>query len=280
MTWAPECLKVKKWDEFTEYGYIQPKLDGIRLRVFLDYDRRVYAFGRDSREHLEYFGRYPFLKILLMDTYTSMPKMSYVDGELYSPGNLASSVTTFLANNEQSKLRYKVFSVPYWDSKDLAHENPLEIYEDFRDKFPFVETRQSYPNDFKIEVLNERIARIRIEGYVFKNLNYLQWAKYKPIKTVDCVITGIVQGKGKYTGLVGAIKVSVYNSNNELQEIASTSGMTDSVRLDITEDENLIGKICEVGYQYVGSGGRLRHPRFLRLRDDKPINQCTKDQLG
>jgi bifunctional non-homologous end joining protein LigD len=38
--------------------------------------------------------------------------------------------------------------------------------------------------------------------------------------------------------------------------------------------------VCEVAFQIVTKDGRLRMARFKRLRDDKPPEQCTLDQLN
>jgi DNA ligase D-like protein (predicted 3'-phosphoesterase) len=38
--------------------------------------------------------------------------------------------------------------------------------------------------------------------------------------------------------------------------------------------------VCEVGYQAVTRARKLRLPRFLRLRTDKPAAACTTDQLA
>jgi len=36
--------------------------------------------------------------------------------------------------------------------------------------------------------------------------------------------------------------------------------------------------VMEVSYQYVGDKGRLRHPNFVRWREDKPAAECTLSQ--
>jgi DNA ligase D-like protein (predicted 3'-phosphoesterase) len=38
--------------------------------------------------------------------------------------------------------------------------------------------------------------------------------------------------------------------------------------------------VCEVGYQVVTEDGRLRMPRFQRLRNDKSPSECSVDQLN
>ena len=52
--------------------------------------------------------------------------------------------------------------------------------------------------------------------------------------------------------------------------------MSDAIRLDVSEDRGAyLGKVIEVRYQYIGDKGRLRHPNFVRWRDDKPPDECT-----
>src|SRR5690606_36578067 len=52
------------------------------------------------------------------------------------------------------------------------------------------------------------------EGIIIKS-NDNRALKLKRIKTADCIITGFTKGKGKYSGLVGAIEVSVLDPDNK-----------------------------------------------------------------
>ncbi len=125
-----------------------------------------------------------------------------------------------------------------------------------------------------------------IEGFVFKNGNLLDWHKWKPVKTIDVVVSGFIDGDGKYIGLIGAMACSVYQHvtignrrRSALVEIANVSGMDDRTRILISDDEEgHLGRVAEVAYQYVGSKGRLRHPRFMRWRDDKSALDCDITQ--
>src|SRR5690606_14492263 len=119
------------------------------------------------------------------------------------------------------------------------------------------------------------------EGVVLKDANLFNWYKWKPVKTIDVVITDFTEGDGKYLGYIGSLKVSVYDERGSLIEIANVSGMTDLERDEITDlatNGGLLGRVCEVKYQYVGSGGRLRHPRFKCWREDKPAGECKTSQ--
>ena len=106
---------------------------------------------------------------------------------------------------------------------------------------------------------------------MFKDGNLLNFEKWKPVKTLDAVVTDIKPGKGKYDNQVGALILSV-----EGREVANVSGMSDAERAAMGEHN--IGQVVEVAYQYVGSKGRLRHPRFIRFRDDKLPEQCLLSQ--
>ena len=75
-----------------------------------------------------------------------------------------------------------------------------------------------------------------LEGAVLKNpsATYFQskaWLKYKKAFTIDGLVTGFVPGKGKHTGQVGALKVSVINfETQKVQEICSVAPGTDNER--------------------------------------------------
>jgi len=90
-------------------------------------------------------------------------------------------------------------------------------------------------------------------------------------KTIDLVVQGFQPGRGKYAGMVGSLLCGI----GEI-EIARVGGMNDAARVAITEAD--LGRVVEVEYERVASQGRLRHPRFLRWRDDKLPEHCKLDQ--
>lgn len=224
--------------------YCHLKLDGHQLIV-----ESNYAWTKnfiDLREQLE------FVMLPHMDGFK-------LHGELWAPGYRASAVKTLIKERSEH-LRFTC-----WGVEGLPIDMPLEevwvwCYEHKIDFAPWwLEQPAELPE--------------HAEGYVFKDGNLLNYRKWKPVLTVDAVVTGIKMAKpGKFFGMVGALVVSV-----EGQEIANVSGMDDDVRASLSPAD--IGRVVEVAYQYVGSKGRLRHPRFERFRDDKLPSQCTLDQL-
>jgi ATP-dependent DNA ligase len=117
------------------------------------------------------------------------------------------------------------------------------------------------------------------EGLVLKDsAEPMKMLKIKRIKTVDCFITGYTEGAGKYSGLVGSLKVGVWDKAS-IKEIATVSGFDDYLREEISAyKEDYLDHVLEVSYME-WTGSRLRHPRFKRLRDDKEHSKCTIDQL-
>lgn len=64
-------------------------------------------------------------------------------------------------------------------------------------------------------------------------------------------------------------------------EVGDCSGMDESTREYMTDNQaNLIGKVIEVGANELLKTGKLRHPRFIRFREDKEAERCIwKDHL-
>jgi ATP-dependent DNA ligase len=107
------------------------------------------------------------------------------------------------------------------------------------------------------------------------------WTKVKKEYTVDCFIIGATNGKGKYEGQIGALELAVMNGD-VIWPIGKCSGMTDSERKDMTDlalEGKLKGRVCEVKFNEVTKNKKLRHPRFMRWRDDKAREACLLEQL-
>ena len=73
-----------------------------------------------------------------------------------------------------------------------------------------------------------------------------------------------------------------YFEGNLYLEIGDCGGMDEQMREYMSNNKPyLIGKVIEVGCnEVIKKTGKLRHPRFLRIRDDKVNTMCTfKDHL-
>lgn len=226
-----ERVKPKAWRD-EKWEWWQPKLDGWRLTSFAQ-GSWFALFGREISAHRE-------LSHLLdhLPWYHKLPTHVTLDGELWVPGKPASEVPRALAN--RGDLQFTVFGGgrDLEDSMcaiDAAHAHGLDVLK-FR-RGPYV-----IPPDAEGVVLDGR------------------W-KIKKEETVDLVVIGIKPGQEAFEGMCGSLICS-----DGTREVACVSGMDLETRRAITQAD--VGRIVEVRYQYVGSGGRLRHPRFVRWRDD------------
>lgn len=113
------------------------------------------------------------------------------------------------------------------------------------------------------------ILKATFGGYEFKRSSL--WLKVKPIFEMDCKIVGFNEGKGKYVGTLGSIRVRVPIEDNKWsKEVTKVSGMDDADRDYIWKHrKSLIGKIIEVKYRAISEKAKLVEGRVHRLRLDK-----------
>lgn len=269
------------------WNFTQVKRDGHYLRVELGPDPgRVMCWTKQptdvTRQVVAKASCHDILQPVRWHESRGLYEVYTVVGELFYPGKPASYVKSGLARGEEP--RFEAFAIlrcpqaspsesALWDIDKVngtlhylgfattpaikfGFEDPLSFYYWHRDNTPE-----------------------GAEGLVYKQSNLFGWAKWKPMRTVDCVITGYTPGEGKYADQIGSILVSL-NVDGQYVEIAAVSGMTDTQRQYITGYQAaLLGEVVEVSYQLVGSQGRLRHPQFVRFREDKRPDECTMEQL-
>lgn len=103
--------------------------------------------------------------------------------------------------------------------------------------------------------------------------------KVKAQDTLDAVVMGFTPGEGKYSDAIGAIVFGQYE-NGELVKVGQCSGFTDAQRYDMANrPEAYVGEVVEVKHYGMVTEANLeglRHPTFVRFRDDKRPEECTK----
>lgn len=276
--WHHDRIKPRLWDGRKLNCYGQLKYDGHRITAFVDY-KRILLCGRSLLgtnnnllnlvEDLDYL---PFVKNL-----KNLPPKTSIDFELFS--KTSSDVKTKIKAKDE--LSVAVFAIPVFDNKVLTRDLQLveNFYEVNKNIFPgsfFAETLYVSENDTLASLL-ALAKQNKVEGIVIKEHHYSKWWKVKKVNTVDCIVTGLIDGEGKYSGMVGALRLGLYDCRGHSVEVGATSGFTDSQRSELGRGD--IGRVVEVACQEVAAQGRLRHPRFIRFRDDKPAKQCLLSDL-
>ena len=93
----------------------------------------------------------------------------------------------------------------------------------------------------------------------------VQVLKVKKHDTLDLPVFGVEEGTGKYVGMLGALVV-----RHNGKRICVGTGFTDEQRALFWQDRaEIVGMTAEVGFMEITAAGSLRHPSFIRFREDK-----------
>lgn len=252
--------KMKTW-RGEDACYVHHKLDGLLMQVEKAETGLVRVYTRhptdvtDKLRDTAWYGH----------VVRHVPRGSVILGELWRPGHRASDV-----KSDWAGCKFTVFAVPV----GLPASAPLETVGDWCKECCLEFAYWEKYHDWKQEDLLTCLPP-DVEGYVLKDGNLTNWMKAKPERTIDLIVRGTKPGWGAFLGFVGSLEMATA----EGFPVCSTSGMTWAERREITRaGRDVIGRVAEVCYQYIGSKGCLRHPRFVRWRDDKPPEECTADQ--
>lgn len=132
---------------------------------------------------------------------------------------------------------------------------------------PFIDARLyvahvADPTSDVIQMCMDRAVRQGHEGLVLNGPTG-ERLKVKTVHTYDVIVTSIKEGKGRNTGRLGSLVTTK----------GAVSGMSDEQRVEFfTED--MVGKLVEVECMQLTPNGKFRHANFLRVRDDKPIEEA------
>lgn len=177
-------------------------------------------------------------------------------------------------------------TLTYRQRMDLLHE----VYA--RWKNPLVTISKQHDWVHAVQVYEDELKRGG-EGVMVKDLNspygkgVFKCKKHADVSVFVSGYTEAEEGKtGKYKGQIGAILFSCWHEGKDV-EIGQCSGMDDAARLEISANRSkYIGQVMDVRSQppdnpakWDPNNHRLRHPRFVRFRDDLGFKQCTSEKI-
>ena len=285
---------------FDEPGWVfERKLDGIRCLAIKDADG-VRLF---SRNDLPLDGRYPEIRAAL----ERQPGEFALDGEVAAfDGEVTSFGRLSRRGHEAVAVFYFVFDVLTLGGEDLRGLPLLERKARLRDGLRFEDPiRFEDALDGDGLSLFEQACRRGWEGLIAKRVDSAysgrrskDWLKIKCGREQELVIGGYTEPKGSRTGF-GALLLGVYDGADLVYAGKVGTGFTRDTIADlmarmaplrrdtspfVSGDPPRRGTtwlepelVAQVGFAEWTSDGRLRHPRFTGLRDDKPAKQVVRE---
>lgn len=300
--WIAPMKAVLVDEAFSDPGWVyERKLDGIRSVVFRD-RKTVRLMSRNRLEQNERFGA-------LADAVAAQPCERFVaDGEIVA---FDGAVTSFARLQRQEREDVPVFLYLFdlmWIDGDDLRDAPLSERKQrlkaalsWKDPIRFTPHRRGEGEAFLAEACDkgwEGLIAKRADS-PYRSARSKDWRKLKCVNEQELVIGGYTDPQGSRKGF-GALLVGYYE-DDELRYAGKVGTGFDDVTL-----EELGGRLAsmerksspfadppkrkrgvhwvtpklvgQLGFTEWTRDGRLRHPRFLGLRDDKAPEEVVRER--
>lgn len=256
----PLLLAQNKSNEDPKNWWMSEKLDGVRC----------YWNGKCliSRQGNIYTAPHFFIK--------NLPDSVSLDGELWLGRKMFQECVSIARCTDNGKndmnrwyrMRYMIFDAP---SLNIPFEERIQYIKSLirRTNNPYIKLVEQTLCNGESHMLEElaRIEELGGEGIMlrkpkslYENKRSKTLIKVKSFCDSEAVIIGYEDGKGKYEGHIGALKVRGLNG----KEFKIGSGFTDAERLSPPE----IGSMITYKYQELSKDGIPRFPIFFRKKID------------
>ncbi len=308
--WRAPMLATLTEDRFSDPDWIyERKFDGIRLLAFRDGDEVRLR----SRNQLPLENRYPEI----VDALAAQSSKAFaIDGEVVAFEGRRTSFERLQGRsgiNDAAAARasriavyYYVFDLLHLDGYDTTglpltwRKRLLRRAITFGDPLRFAAHRVEAG-----ELMYEQACRRGDEGVVAKRADapYAvgrspNWLKFKCVRDQEFVVGGYTVPRGTRIEL-GALLVGYYDGGDLIYAGKVGTGFTDKVlrqlreRLDgLTSTESPFAKgqpkerdalwvrpelVAQIGFTEWTRDGKLRHPRYQGLRDDKAATEVVRE---
>lgn len=306
--WLDPMLATLVGEPFSDEEWIyERKLDGERCLAY----RQGHQVRLMSRNQKNLVDTYPEVADWLED---HVDADVVVDGEIVA---FDGAITSFqrlqsrMQVRDPKKARSSDVAVFYYLFDILHHEGsstrdlPLRERKrmlrdgfDFSDPVRFTPHRNTEGEDFYDEACADGweglIAKDATSTYV--GTRSRKWLKFKCVSRQEFVIGGYTDPEGERSGF-GALLIGYYEDDDLVyagkvgtgydEETLDRLGRelrrreTDETpfRRNDSPDAHWVEPelVAEIGFSEWTSGGRLRHPRYIGLREDKPAKEVVKE---
>ena len=151
------------------------------------------------------------------------------------------------------------------------------------ESFGFVYPLYTHPISMWKEIWDDEVCKQAYEGLVFKKSessyhDSKAWARLKAEVEIDyfCIAMGDADPESKYAGKVGSVIGTLVDKVCAVK----CGGLSEDLRNEFTEHpEKYIAQVFTAKGNGWYPSGAIRHPKFLRWRDDKDMDDCTYAQL-
>jgi len=262
-----------------------------------------------SRNDVELSGQFPELAEL-----KNLAPRTVLDGEIVVMSGGKPDMQALLSRLQGSMPRtgappvtYIVFDILERDGKDLTALSFVERLEALKAAVregPHVVLSEPVAGrgvDYYHAAINrglEGVMAKRKDSRYEPGVRGSTWLKIKGLQSCDCVIAGYTPGLGGRGPAFGALLLGLYDGGNLVPVGKVGTGFSDQLLNDLMAQfatlqttvpqlPGVRGKVvwlepvlvCEVAYMEVTKDRKLRMPRFIRIRTDKPATTCTTGQI-
>jgi DNA ligase D-like protein (predicted ligase) len=309
--WCPPMLAVLTDDRFSDPDWIyERKLDGERVLVFRDGDR-VRLMTRNRHDVTRTWPE-------LAEALARQPAGAFVaDGEVVAFDGPVTSFSRLqgrmqIADPARARatgiaVYLYLFDLLHLDGRDLTglplrrRKSLLKRALQFRDPLRYTPHRNADG-----EACFEDACEKGWEGLIAKDATApythgrsRNWMKFKCANGQELVIGGFTEPQGNRPGF-GALLLGYYEDGALRYAGKVGTGFDDAFLTGFREtlddrrrdtspfadavDEDALwvrpDLVAEIGFTEWTTAGKLRHPRFLGLRRDKPADQVTREGAG
>jgi ATP-dependent DNA ligase len=265
-TGRPEYRDIKLGTVPSGFDIIELKYDGMWGRMEID------------RSEVQIYSRQGNMKFADSDGAGCLVPTMTLLGEYLHASNWA--------DQRGLKDHYFAFDILQYDGRDLR-DLPLvqrkailkKALWDFKDQLPpWLHRVKYYSVDRLEEIWEENVVHQFFEGVVFKSLDGKygdEWGRMKREFTIDYVFMGVSKSDKFERDAVKSILGGLF-IDGELKQVCKVGGLSHAERYEFWDRQSeFIGRVFEAKGKGLFKSGALRHPNFVKFRDDKRPDECT-----